>query len=94
MKLIFMNKNTCASTYLGLKTFNDGVDIMEGQQVNFFYGIISKDIRKESLLGLLSEFRETCDSYCRVPLLLPSLETVWSISSDVQAWDSRNFRKK
>ena len=93
MKLIFVNKNTCAPTYLGLENFNDGVDIMEGQQVNFFYSIISKDIRKESLLGFLSDFRETCDSYCRVPSLLPNLESVWSRSSDVQAWDSCNFRR-
>ena len=36
MKLIFVNKNTCAPRLLGLENFNDGVDVMEGQQVNFF----------------------------------------------------------
>ena len=33
MKLVFVNKDTCAATYLGLESFSDSVDIMEGQQV-------------------------------------------------------------
>ena len=36
MKLIFVNKDTRALTYLGLESFNDSVDIREGQQVHLF----------------------------------------------------------
>ena len=46
MKLVFVNKDTCAATYLGLESFNDSVDIMEGQQVRpaikkFFFSKIN-----------------------------------------------------
>ena len=30
MKLIFVNKDTCAPTYLGLESFNDSIDTRRG----------------------------------------------------------------
>ena len=69
VELVFISKDTCATTYLRCPSFAS---------------IITKDVCKQSLLGFSWKVSESRNCHCRAPSQLPNLGSVWSRGSNAQ----------